>query len=265
MKVENILDASEALETLRADFPDLFAGVGSVNTKISERDGMFNPSNPRQYFRCGAEAAQICLEGLRSADLTPGEVSRVIDYACGYGRVTRFLRASFPAASILGADIDQRALSHLEATQAERTHLLDGSCDALPVEGKVDLIWVGSLFTHVPRDYVAGLLTSMRQIISDRGVLVFTMHGEYVIDRLKSREKTYNLSDDGMRDIIEQFSGSGYGFSVYPGRTGYGISAATRGQVTELLNAAGFKLVSFATRGWVKHQDAYVAVPKLEK
>gem|GEM_PF-2734259 len=52
--------------------------------------------NPDDYFITGRSALQAVNHPLAAAHIPEKNVKRVLDYACGYGRVSRWLMAGFP-------------------------------------------------------------------------------------------------------------------------------------------------------------------------
>lgn len=245
----DIKNAADALKELQANAPGLFAGLNEVNTRVSGRDRMYNPENARQYFRCGAEAAQICKRAFGDAGILAGDVREVLDYACGYGRVTRFLRATFQQANILGADVDKRALRHLTAILGEETQLLDRDSDAARFNNSFDLIWVGSLFTHLPEKRVYSVLEALIKHLTDSGRIIFTMHGKFVVQRLQERQKTYNLQEQSIRTILDEYHQHGYGFVPYSGQDEYGISVVDPSHTGTMLDKLGLSQLAFMEKG----------------
>ena len=88
------------------------------------------------------------------------------------------------------------------------------------------------------------------------GILCFTTHGKYVVERIRSGEKTYGAVSEG-RDVISGYDLTGYGFGPYPNMADYGISATKVANVAEMLDDANLPMLSFIERGWVKHQDFF--------
>src|SRR5712692_5834611 len=93
--------------TMSSLVTDQFKPVRPVNLNISRKDHMYahtelvlgvRPVVLTNYFRA---ALQI----MTWAFGEPGKVSRFLDFACGYGRGTRFLATAMPAERIWASDI----------------------------------------------------------------------------------------------------------------------------------------------------------------
>ena len=101
----------------------------------------------------------------------------MLDMPCGHGRVTRALRAAFPAAELVACDIDTDGVSFCR----DRFGAVPvASCpDPMAVElpGTFDLIWVGSLFTHLPSASWHPFLQLFARSLVRGGVLCFTAAG----------------------------------------------------------------------------------------
>lgn len=227
----------------------------TVNRNIADGDGM---AKGRQdvYFKTGRNALNAIIQTLNSAHVQPSEVGRVLDYACGYGRVLRWLDAAFPKACLLGVDVDQKAVNSAAENLGVNTRILDPTLNDR-LDDPFDLIWVGSLFTHLPRSEAGRVLNYLKSHLTAQGVLVFTVHGHFVAKRLRQREKTYNLAEQKIVQILEEFDSGAFAFAPYDHAENYGISLSSPGNVVELLEQADLAPVYFRARGWVNHQDVF--------
>lgn len=226
-----------------------------VNMAIDQKDGMAKGTR-EQYFKTGKDGLRNIIDAISTSSIRSEDVEAVLDYACGYGRVLRWLQAAFPGAAVNGLDVDKSAVASARRILGVDVDVLDPS---LPKEldKKYDIIWVGSLFTHLPESEMRRVLRFLCQQLTDRGVLVFTAHEQFVFDRLRVGEKTYNLSADGQAKLLKEYVEGGFAFSPYPKADGYGISISRPAVVLNLVDDAGLSPVFFKARGWVNHQDVY--------
>ena len=103
-------------------------------------------------------------------------VGSLLDFAGGYGRLTRLLVHELPAERIAVAEILPAAL----VFQRERFGVAALPSDPVPdrfVCGRTfDLVLAGSLFTHLPRPAFAGWLGRLAALVAPGGLLAFSAH-----------------------------------------------------------------------------------------
>jgi SAM-dependent methyltransferase len=128
------------------------------------------------YFRSG----HLLWSTLRSAltwrfgDLH--RVTRLLDFAAGYGRVTRFIARDLPADRVWAADIDPRAVSFQMQRFGVRGLVSTASPDDLPAADPFDAVLVSSLFTHLPEATFGRWLARLWTLVAPRGLLAFSVH-----------------------------------------------------------------------------------------
>jgi SAM-dependent methyltransferase len=103
-----------------------------------------------------------------------------LEIACGYGRLTRFLVQEIPGERLRISDIYSRAVAF------QRQQFFVNGFDsvtepgALICEQRFDLIFVVSLFTHLPERRFEQWLAKLYSLLTPRGLLVFSVHGEHL-------------------------------------------------------------------------------------
>lgn len=232
-----------------------------VSKKIADGDGMkADGSDGMHYFVVGASAVAAIRDSLGAVGRSSVSVKRVLDYACGYGRVLRWLAVYFDHAKLVGVDADAKAATSASAVTGIETHKLDISL-AQSIGLNFDVIWVGSLFTHLPKPETMRVLRYLKKALSPTGLLVFTTHGRLVSRRLALRERDYGLSDDSITSVIGQLASDGYGYADYPKQSGYGISVSTPSRIVQMIEEADMSAVYFRDAGWADHQDVFACTP----
>jgi SAM-dependent methyltransferase len=220
-------------------------------TELSSGDTMFD-GREEHYIQVGLSA----LNAVEAALLGVPEPRTILDLPCGFGRVTRVLRARYPGAAITVCDIDRAAVDFAAATFGARGAYSTPDFRDLQFEGPFDLIWVGSLLTHLPEHRTRQFLDFATRHMGPNSRLVVTSHGEHVVRQLRSW--TYGLSDIAACGLIGQYLVEGYGYRGYDGGPDYGISLVARGWYEMLLTGSPLRLQSFNNRGWDRHQDVLV-------
>jgi SAM-dependent methyltransferase len=234
------------MEELRRAFERRPAGV---NERTSPDDPLFAPESAEHYFR----SAQIALGHIRLALLAapPRQVRAALDFACGYGRVLRMLRAEFPQARLVACDVNGGAVDFCaEAFDAEPVYS-DADPDRIEVAGPFDLIWSGSFFTHIDERDWTRFLELLASLLAPGGVLVFTTAGRNVVELMRAGELA-GLSEQAARKLVDDYDRAGFGFSGFPDRPSYGLARATPAWVCERIAATPGLLLT----GYVEARDS---------
>jgi hypothetical protein len=175
---------------------DLGLPPGAVDLAIDDRDEMlgFLVSSHRgdrdralfQYFQSGESIAGSLAQVLRwrfggDGVSDPGRIRSLLDFASGYGRVTRFLVREVPAARIWVADVYAGGVQF----QAERFGV-HGVVSAIRPEDfaiaeRFDAILVTSLFTHLPEERFVAWLRLLLGLLNPGGLLAFSVHSPEVL------------------------------------------------------------------------------------
>lgn len=213
------------------------------------------------YVQLGLEAVaaleRSCLACGREID----SLREVLDLGSGYGRVLRALRRRLPNARITACDIDRWAIRFCESEFGAVPLLSSGSFDSVGF-GSYDVMWIGSLLTHLPVDRWHGLVARFPRLLNPGGIVIFTTHGKVCLDRLG--DYFPGLSAE-RRALESELDSSGIAFRPYPHHRGnaYGVTFHDSTYVTGYVQEATdgqLGLVSHATRGWDAHQDVFAFV-----
>jgi len=227
--------------------PDSFSVPGLI-ADVADADTMFN-GDSRHYLAVGLSALGVIEAAL--CDARPPR--RILDLPCGFGRVTRMLRARYPSADITVCDLDRAGVDFTAACFGARGVYSEQDFRDLQLGATFDLIWVGSLLTHLPEHQARQFLDFAVRHMTPHSRLIVTTHGDYVSGRL--REWTYGLTTAAARGLLAEFRMTGYGFRGYAGGQHYGISLAARSWFEHLLAGSPLCLQSYQERGWDDHQD----------
>ncbi|MBK8980031.1 MAG: class I SAM-dependent methyltransferase [Planctomycetes bacterium] len=232
--------------------------VPDVDSDRSPHDDMFD-GDETAYLRGGRTA----LRCVKLALLAAGRRSpqRILDLPSGFGRVLRFLRAEWPEAEIVACDLQPGAVQWCaERYRAVPVVSVEEPRD-VSLQGPFDLIWCGSLLTHLPVRRWSDWLERFETLLSSHGVLVFSVHGRLVEHYLRSGVD-YSLGADGVAALLAGVDRDGFAYVDYPGWDGYGVSLSRADWVVrELLARNTLRLVSYAERALNRHQDVVVCEP----
>jgi SAM-dependent methyltransferase len=246
----NFLDAARTYERYKH---------ASVSQVIADDDVMFNTGKD-WYFYVGESALNSILSALTLSRLEA--VTSVLDLPCGHGRVSRHLRAAFPEAEFAFCDIDPAGVDFCVTNFNGRGIRSKPEVTGVDLGGHFDVIWVGSLFTHVDRRRTERWLRYFCQHLSNDGVLIASFHGTW------AREvhlKHYPMIGGREWSKIEkECAKTGFGYRPYPNQD-YGISLSRASAIVDMSCAIpGARLLSYTERGWAEHHDV-VAIARTDR
>lgn len=107
-------------------------------------------------------------------------VESFLDFAAGYGRVTRFLATKLDPSRITVSEIQPDALAFQARTFG--VHTLQSTHDPadLKVTRQYSVVFVASLLTHLPRATFTAWLSKLWEFVAPGGLLAFSTHDEYL-------------------------------------------------------------------------------------
>jgi len=231
----------------------------AVNQRIAEDDSMLHAENRRHYFEVGAAALAAMLTVLQVARIPETRIDDILDFACGYGRVARWLRARFPKARILGADRVLKAVTSLKEVLGVEAQQV-GSDFEIPLPRSFDLIWNGSLITHLSAEKSRRAIAFMASYLKPGGIVILTAHGPYVEQRIRLGQKVYGLREDQVEALLSGYAETGYGFGLHPNQSAYGISANKASWIVTTFEEIGLVPVFYGERFWNRHHDVFAAI-----
>ncbi len=113
-----------------------------------------------------------------------GDLSRIgslLDFAAGYGRVTRFVVADLPADRVWVSEIDPEAVRFQAETFGVHGLLSAADPAAFNPGLDFDAILVSSLFTHLPAERFAAWLARLLALVRPGGLLAFSVHDKSLL------------------------------------------------------------------------------------
>ena len=221
-----------------------------VSLNLHENDGMFH-GNGRHYLTCGGSALNVIAAAVGLAGIEP---KKILDFGAGAGRVTRWLRAAYASAEISATDTRAEDLEFCAREFGARTWLSGTDVDGLDAPSRYDLIWVGSVLTHLPANISERLVRKLLSWLRPDGLLIVSLHGRFV--HFRGPQFNYYGVASGWEDIERQYLAEGYGYADYPGQDAYGISLSKPSWASSLAERLeGTRLVLMSERAWDNHHD----------
>ena len=218
-------------------------------------DDLMHQTGAEHYVSVGLSAMHIILRGLALSWLPA--VSSILDLPCGHGRVARHLRAAFPYARMVFCDVDKSGVAFCAETFKGQG--VYSKPDLTQVElPMVDLIWVGSLFTHVDLMRTTTWLRFLARHLSENGVLIATFHGLFFKEMVKSEPLTGGVD---WPSVLSQYQEIGYGYVPYTDfeMGDYGVSLSKASLIMDIATAIpGTRVLGYTERGWSDNHDVLI-------
>jgi len=196
----------------------------------------------RRYFERGAYAAR------KLASFTPnGQALSILDFASGYGCVSRHLPIHFPQGTRVNCcDIHPEAVSFIANRLGIEAFLSHEVPEKLQNVEPYDVVFALSFLSHLPEKTWTRWLKKLLSLLSENGMLVFTTHGYASL--MRGRYPLHKFTGFKFSPESEQKDLS---------TAEYGNTIVSAGYVVPQI-PPGFRLVYFREADWENYQDVYV-------
>ena len=191
-----------------------------LNRAIDERDDMldfaiqlFEHDRDRaltSYFQNAIEQFRL----VRHIASWRGHIGKMLDFASGYGRLTRLLVHEHLADEVTVSDILEGGMEFQAEQFGVRTILSTTNPENFAAPEKYDLIFVASLFTHLPASTFTAWLRRLAELLTPAGLLVFTVHDESLAPEAfddgirfesRSESRVLDVNDYGSTWVTEAY------------------------------------------------------------
>jgi len=214
-----------------------FPGFPSDNIQISTIgdygiNSLYEPKNIYQEIR------RITKQQKKSFT----KKTKFLDFACGYGRMTRFFMKDIFPGNLYGSDVSNEYISLCKTTFCIKCKKFKKKCGGIDVLFNInnpfpplkyenetfDVILAYSLFSHLSEDAHFAWLREFMRILKPNGLIFLTIRQQNFLTDLKQRATADNISDYekmiiekfGTNAIQEQFNLGKYIYSPYVGAFG---------------------------------------------
>jgi SAM-dependent methyltransferase len=215
------------------------------------------------YFQTGEDALRIIVGALIKGFRAPPR--SILDFPSGSGRVTRHLRAFFPDAAVTASDLYPYHVDFCRDVLGADGVLSRENVRDLDFGRQFDLIFCGSLLTHLPEALFRDTIDLLTRSLSPDGIAVVTLqgrHSEYI------QHHKWKYLDDRLFEIAETaVRETGFGYVDYQHdfkakfdqQAAYGIALIRPHWVLLGLEArTDLRVISYTERDWDDHQDVLV-------
>jgi len=224
--------------------------------EISEADDIYkffaaHPSslNPiRDYLADGWRTMAELVLLLEAAGHPLLGTRSFLEFASGHGRFTRHLVKALGAPRVLVSDVVADAVDFARSAFGVAGFVSAAVPEQVRHDERHDVVFVLSLFSHLPRATWARWLARIWAMVAPGGVLVFTTHGDAAV-----RMQGVTLDADGFF-FTPSSESNAIGAQEYG--TAFSSEAFVRACIAEHLPDAALR--TFSARHFWHHQDAWV-------
>jgi len=201
------------------------------------------------YFESGRQSAIMLRDLLVERGYNPQALS-MLEFASGYGCLTRHLPVVMPGLESIACDIHTAAIDFIVNRLHQAAIISNAAPEHLKLPQKYDVVFALSFFSHMPRSVWGRWVSALYKNICQGGILLFTTHGD------KSKKFFVNpiIPDDGFwfKAVSEQ---------VDMDTAEYGSTIVTKAFVEREIEAlTGQPVALFREAYWWGHQDLYGVV-----
>lgn len=216
------------------------------------------------YMETGADALRLCVGALITNMRPVPKV--VVDLPSGSGRVTRHFQAFFPDARIIASDLYEARWGFCANAFGVEGLQSTENFDDLKVDAPIDLLFAGSLLTHLPEPIFRSFFKFLSRSLSDTGIAVVTTqgrHAEWVQhnhyqyiepERFEMAEKDMLLTGFGYVDYNAHWMDT-----VWVNQENYGVALARPWFTMKTLEEDyDLRILGYIERGFDNSQDAVI-------
>jgi hypothetical protein len=131
------------------------------------------------YFNDGAKSAAK-LSRLLFSDLKfkKNKPLKLLEFASGYGCLTRHLSRELPTVSVISCDIHKEAVDFINKSFLTDTRLSESVPENLKLNAEFDVVFALSFFSHMPRRSWGRWIKTLYSGVKENGYLIFTTQGK---------------------------------------------------------------------------------------
>ncbi|MCD6662121.1 MAG: class I SAM-dependent methyltransferase [Comamonas sp.] len=238
------------------DLVGSYRNVMGLDCTISPDDDIFrfflghaSSRNPlRDYLADGWRTLAELMLLLERVDQPLVKMSDVLEFASGHGRFTRHLVKAIGAGRVTVSDVVDSAVAFARDTFAVRGFASASVPEQVRWPQAFDLVFVLSLFSHLPRTTWARWLAQLWSAVAPGGLLVLSTHGAKA-----AAFDSVALDEDG---FFFAPSSESHAIAAQEYGTAFTSEAFVRARIAEVCGAES--LVHFAPVHFWNHQDAWV-------
>jgi SAM-dependent methyltransferase len=198
------------------------------------------------YYKLGCELTRTIMQIAKWRFASKIDQMKLMEFACGYGRNLRHIVNCIAPKNVFVSDIYANAVRFSVEQFGVRGRVSVHNPGDLDWTERFDFVVVPSLFSHLPESTFSGWIAALYRLLTEEGILVFSVHGDHLLGPDQS------VPESGILFIPESESST-------LDTSEYGTSVVTEAFVGEQIRqATGHAHYSRTKCGFWNHQDFYL-------
>jgi hypothetical protein len=241
------------------DFLSTVCIIGQVKTDIHPHDFIFEfiISNPvfdglenavGYYFEDGARSVEKLRNYIHDICGWHQEPVKLLEFASGYGCLTRHFKHILPEVTVSSCDIHKEAVQFISQKLGVQAVLSSSVPEALTLPDEYDFVFALSFFSHMPKATWNRWFNALLSKVKKGGFLLFTTQG------MSSRKFFANpiLNNEG-------FWFANYSEQKDLDTSEYGMTIVTPYYVfQQAVRNPEARIIFYKEAAWWDHQDLYI-------
>jgi SAM-dependent methyltransferase len=226
-----------------------------IHDTMLQDDG---PESMAHYRRVGLSAMENIEASLAAAGRPWESIGACLDMACGYGRVQRHLARRIAGWRITACEVVLESILFCAEEFGAKPLRSTLTPETMEFPDQYDLIWVGSLLTHLRPAQGMALAAHLGEQLKPGGVLIFSTQGPSCLDNIPFYGFVFEGKEGEFRGQMAREAAAYLPYFAH--EPNYGITFLSPQYVRWAMGeAAGGKLreLRHAERGWDAHQDVW--------
>jgi SAM-dependent methyltransferase len=130
------------------------------------------------FIQGGRRTADDIEAALREADASIQGLRKALDFGCGCGRLLLEASQRWQHMKWFGSDVDERSVRWCADNLTDVPVVVNAPLPPLPFhDEEFDLVWCGSVFTHLDEDRQDNWLKEIQRVLAPGGYLLVSIHG----------------------------------------------------------------------------------------
>lgn len=224
-----------------------------IDKTIHPNDDMFRKSKDlAEYLAVGHAGVSLISSVISLARMRT--VNRVLDFGCGHGRVARHIRALLPKAELYFSDIDAEGAQFCAERFGGSRIASSEQFSELKLPQNLDLIWLGSVFTHLSYERMQALFDALFASLSPGGALIITFRGRNMYETM---QRDHPMQVAKWAPLLRDYEATGTAYQPYEASTpDWGLSLNTPESMFALARKAPeARVLCFSEAAWAVAHD----------